>query len=167
MHPAFATVTFQLRDLAAEHETFVAAEQSNLKDLAAGDMVARWVAKTARASAVESLFTGMEAILKTILGVLNEQVYQTKGKNEQHQFHTQLIAQAALGTDTRPPLISNDLRLKLDQLRKFRHVERNTYGHSLDGERVEDVVATAFDTSRQFQLEITDFLSAMSVKPPS
>ncbi len=87
----------------------------------------------------ESLFTGMEGVLKLVLGAVGEKVLSAS-MDGQHNFHAQLIAQAALPTASRPSVISDELHKRLDDLRKFRHLERNVYGEVLDQGKVEDKV---------------------------
>jgi hypothetical protein len=107
-----------------------------LRNLAVGDEYERWVAKTSRAAGVESLFTGMESVLKLVLEAVNEKVFNNPADG-QHRFHAQLRAQVATATDMRPAVISKNLHSKLDDLRKFRHLERNVYSDVLDDDKVE------------------------------
>jgi hypothetical protein len=136
MHPIFAQIPFKLADLEREHERLAVSETHILRNLAVGDEYERWVAKTSRAAGVESLFTGMESVLKLVLEAVNEKVFNNPADG-QHRFHAQLRAQVATATDMRPAIISKNLHSKLDDLRKFRHLERNVYSDVLDDDKVE------------------------------
>jgi hypothetical protein len=162
MHPAFASVVVDLDELDHELQMLRAAEAADLKSLSGGDPVQRWISTTSRASAVESLFTGMERVLKRILSIMGEDVFEAKQDRSHHQFHRQLIAQSAISYRARPPVISTGLRDKMDELRKFRHFERNSYGHSLESDRVTDVVDLAIATTDMFERELRVFMMSAS-----
>jgi hypothetical protein len=165
LHQIFAQVPFKLDDLMKEHERLAVSETRILRNLASGDEYEAWVAKTSRASGVESLFTGMEGVLKLVLQSVGEKVYHMSTEG-QHTYHAQLIAQAATATPTRPAIISSSLYGKLDDLRKFRHLERNVYGDVLDDGKVEDKVATVLGVVPMFRTEIEAFMTAMSTPKP-
>jgi hypothetical protein len=166
MHPVFATVSLDLDELDQEFRMLQAAEAADLKTLSVGDSVQRWISKTSRASAVESLFTGMERVLKSMLSIMGEQVFDTRQVASGHQFHKQLIAQAAMAYGQRPPLISVALRTNLDQLRKFRHFERNSYGFSLDHDQLADILKLAVTTTEMFRSELRKVIEQLSAARP-
>jgi hypothetical protein len=73
-----------------------------------------------------------------------------------------LIAQAATATPARPAIISEALRVSMDDLRKFRHMERNNYGYLLDAARVAGKISTALDVVARFAGEVETFIRVMS-----
>lgn len=106
---------------------------------------------SAMASKVQSIYTGIESILKDTL----EQVdgYTPTGEN----WHRKLLDQASRPSPDgiRVPLISGGTLKTLELLRKFRHFSRNAYGVELDAERI---CAIARDCQAGVQQFATDFL---------
>ncbi len=165
MHLVFAQVPFKMSELEKECERLALAEKRVLSILSAGDETERWVAKTSGASGVESLFTGMEGVLKLLIEAMGEKVYQTTDGGP-HKFHAQLIAQCATATEIRPVIISNELKVQLDDLRRFRHLERNVYGEALIDEKVDDKVKAVLEVVPRFKREVEAFIAFMSTPKP-
>jgi septation ring formation regulator EzrA len=164
MHPAFALVSEKLSLLAIEAQKLSAAESTVHAALAKeGGETPLFVATNSRASAIESLYTGIEGILKETLAAVQEPVYSRKGE-DQHRWHAQLLAQAAQQTDERPAIVSEALKTMLDELRRFRYVERNSYGHQLDANRVAELVTLALAAADSVKEEIPSFVTQMTEK---
>jgi hypothetical protein len=161
MHPVFALAIVKLQALEVEAQTFAKADTEILASLAAGDESKAYVAKNSRASSIESIYTGIEAILKQLLMSVDEHVFAAKAE-DQHRWHAQLLAQAALETEFRPAIITTALYKALEELRKFRHLERNIYGHSLIAARVAELAALSLEAAEKFQSEAHAFIIAMS-----
>lgn len=126
-----------------------------------GDDTPIFVATNSRASAIESIYTGIEGILKELLACVGEPVYSRAG-DDQHRWHAQLLAQVAHSTDTRPAIISEPLRRELDELRRFRHLDRNIYGHQLQPDRVGELVSVALDAAHRVANEAKTFMTDMT-----
>jgi hypothetical protein len=149
MHAAFALADRRLRDLMAEHARMQAAEIARLEKLASSAVdIDRWIASTTRASVVESLFTGMEGVLKELLSVIDGEV---TAMAETSRFHAAVLAQAAGQTSSRAPLISESLYRSLDELRRFRHLERNIYTGALNAERVTELTHLVLGVVPEFE----------------
>jgi hypothetical protein len=167
MHPAFAIIPIKQRDLLAEYDRLKTVEKKYLANLAEGDADAAWLAKTARASAIESLYTGMEGILKVLVAQSDGAIFQSGDAQQQHSFHMQLLAQAMTATDKRPSIITDELYGLLDELRKFRHVERNHYGNELLPDRVETMMQSVVAAVPLFVVATNTYIETMSSKYPT
>jgi hypothetical protein len=115
------------------------------------------VAKTARGSGIESLYTGMENTLKLVLKAFGEKIDADHDDLTRTGFHARLIEKAAAFTPSRPAIISAALYIHLDELRKFRHLERNVYGSSLRSDRVNELMKLSIQTVDEFSAEIKAF----------
>jgi hypothetical protein len=147
-----------LQQLAAATQTLREAEDKVHRGLDGGEPIAGIVAASSRASHVESIYTGIEGVLKELLASMGETVFSHRGE-DQSRWHQQLLAQAAVGNPQRPAVISSALHAALDELRKFRHFERNNYAHVPDGERVRQLVTSALHVSDRFHEEARSFMA--------
>jgi hypothetical protein len=163
-HFVFAQVPFKLSELRLECEMLQGADELYQDKKSQMNSVENWMAKSSIASGIESLFTGMEGILKLILGLLQEPILRLETEDGQKGWHAQLIAQVATPTSHRPAIISNQLRSDLDQLRKFRNFERNNYGHMFDAYLLQPNTDLSIKTVQKFDTELTAFIEAMADK---
>ena len=123
MHPAFALTQRRLLELREEFGLFIAAEALVVGLLAQNtEKAAEWARNALRGTGVESVYTGIEGILKDLLLETDGQVFAAP-----ESWHAHLLAQAAAATDERAAIISEPVYTKLDEIRRFRHVERNVY----------------------------------------
>lgn len=77
-------------------------------------------------------------------------------------WHRKLLLQMSLDIpDVRPPLISRETALKIDEFRAFRHVFRNVYGFNLSAERIVDLLNKFPHTADCLELEVYDFIKTM------
>jgi hypothetical protein len=160
--PVFALAERGLRRLEQEARSFAQAEADVLLPLTRStDDSSRYVATTSRAAAVESIYTGVEAILKALLRSVREPVASEEAR-DQGGWHAQLLAQAAITTGTRPAILSDRTFAVLDELRKFRHIERNHYGHELRADRVAELSQMALAVVPDVIGEARAFMDAMS-----
>jgi len=126
----------------------------------ARDSSAEWVRVVARASGIEGVYTGIENVLKTILGVTDGGVIA-----DAESYHAQLLAQSAEATAKRSEIIGGELYGKLDRLRAFRHRERVNYRHLLSEGAVNENLALLKETYPKFEAEITAFIETWEQKP--
>lgn len=123
MHPAFALARKRLSETRVEFDTFLSADQEMIVPMEKIDNPrAAWVRTVTRASGIEGVYTGMEGVLKEVLQVTDGGVF-----SDGAGFHAQLLAQANETMDDRRNVISDELYAQLDELRVFRHRERNNY----------------------------------------
>lgn len=156
MHPAFALARRRLLDLCDEFGLFTAAESlvfDLLKDSA--DKAAEWTRNALRGTGI-----GMEGILKDLVIAVDGQVFAPS-----ESWHAELLAQAASSTDDRRAIISDSVYGRLDELRRFRHVERNVYRQAfreVDVARNVEILKSVFP---DFVAEVEDFIETFN--PPA
>jgi hypothetical protein len=161
VHPAFALTRTRLGETRREFDTFLQASAKTLALLEKDrDSSAEWVRVVARASGIEGVYTGIENVLKTILGVTDGGVIA-----DAESYHAQLLAQSAEATAKRSEIIGGELYGKLDRLRAFRHRERINYRHVLSEGAVNENLALLKETYPKFEAEITAFIETWEQKP--
>ena len=154
MHPAFALTRTRLGETRREFDTFLQASAKTLALLEKDrDSSAEWVRVVARASGIEGVYTGIENVLKTILGVTDGGVIA-----DAESYHAQLLAQSAEATAKRSEIIGGELYGKLDRLRAFRH-------RVLSEGAVNENLALLKETYPKFEAEITAFIETWEQKP--
>ena len=81
---------------------------------------------------LHSFYSGTERIFKLIAANVDDML--PKGEN----WHQELLKQMAEEiTEVRPAVISDSVRLDLDEYRGFRHIVRNVYTYKFDSVRIE------------------------------
>ncbi len=107
---------------------------------------------------LHSFYSGTERIFELIAGNIDDKV--PEGEN----WHQILLKQMAEEmAEVRPAVISDSVRLGLDEYRGFRHVVRNVYTYKFDSARIEKLIRGAGPLSFRLQAEIeafADFLEA-------
>lgn len=107
---------------------------------------------------LHSFYSGIERIFELIAGNIDDTV--PEGEN----WHQILLKQMAEEmTEVRPAVISDSVRLGLDEYRGFRHVVRNVYTYKFDSARIEKLIKGAGPLSFRLRAEIeafADFLEA-------
>lgn len=156
MHPAFALASRRLADCRKEFDLLTAIEREIAPALSAMETSsARSALAAVRSSSVESLYTGMEGVLKEVLTAVDGAVF-VKGEG----WHAQLLAQAAQETGERGRIISDAVYERLDELRGFRHVERNIYKHLLRAGDVEANLQRLKEVFPLFEAEVKTFIES-------
>ncbi|MDO9438044.1 hypothetical protein [Hydrogenophaga sp.] len=138
----------EMAKLEKELEEFQQWESSNP---AAGD----WAYGKLASSTVNSVYTGIEAILEAVLKRTDPPIEQDGS------YHAMLIKIAATASQTRDAVISEVLREQLDDLRGFRHVARKRYGSEIDPTRAKSVLHNAKKAVPLFRKEMTLAITAL------
>jgi len=116
------------------------------------------IAKAALSSAIafnlHSFYTGAERIFETIAKQVDQ--YQPSSANWHRQLLDQMLVELP---DLRPPIISENTYLVLEELRRFRHVVRTIYAYQLEEERVLSLAEQALPIFPSLQEDIHRFLS--------
>lgn len=116
-----------------------------------------WARRAAQAFAAESVYPGLEGILK----VLVEQIDGSLAAGS--SWHRLLLEQAAAAVPgVRPAIISERTFGLLDDLRRFRHVIRNNYALELRGGEVEANITKARDVLPAFRADLAAFEAVMA-----
>lgn len=101
---------------------------------------------------LHNFYTGCERLFQLIAAEVNGFTPQTV------DWHKRLLAQVALDIEgVRPAVISPATRQDLEELLKFRHIVRNTYGFELETERLENLVNLTLKMFPRFEDEINAF----------
>jgi hypothetical protein len=138
VHPIFVDVR---QDLEAAQREAAMVEQARLRYLevlrASSDPVERWIHVNAVASGVEKVYSGVERGLLRIVRNIDRHV------PEGADWHIVLLRRLANPLpDRRPSVLSPATTQQLNELRAFRHRERNSYVGELEPERVLDIAAS-------------------------
>ncbi|GFN24291.1 hypothetical protein [Thermanaeromonas sp. C210] len=108
---------------------------------------------------LHSFYTGLERIFELI--AVNVEQSKPEGEN----WHQELLRQMAVEIELiRPPVISRETRISLDEYRGFRHVVRNVYTFHLSPARIEpllDNLPRVFDRAKK---EMECFLSFLEAR---
>lgn len=103
---------------------------------------------------LHAFYTGAERIFAEIAKAVDESVPTG------NEWHKQLLLQmAATLPDIRSAVISEELLEQLDELRRFRHVVRSNYAHTLDRQRVLEQVEQLQACWEALQAELELWLS--------
>jgi hypothetical protein len=143
-------------------EEQVAVEQAQIAQLFVAYQVAiskssqqepDFIELSALATMLHSFYTGIENIFKRIaLGI-------DGGMPSGYAFHSDLLAVMARSTANRPPVISEELRVRLSAYLSFRHVFRHAYSFQLEWDKMRDLVLQSQATWQQLQTELGRFFS--------
>lgn len=107
---------------------------------------------------LHSFYSGTERIFELIAANVDDML--PKGENR-HQALLKQMAEEI--TEVRPAVISDSVRLDLDEYRGFRHIVRNVYTYKFDSARIEKLTEKAgqlFARLRAELLAFVDFLEA-------
>jgi hypothetical protein len=154
-HPDFLLVLARIEDVGRELALATDMRSRVVDKLLAGrdgDPVLEWSAGALLATAVEVIYTGMEETLRQLLKVTDKLLPTRDGS-----FHAALLAQARAavdGPEGRPPILSLKTYELLNQLRAFRHFERNNYRFRFDFTLTETNFRRAAEVVPIFRAEV-------------
>ncbi|RDV81207.1 antitoxin [Ammonifex thiophilus] len=107
-------------------------------------------------AALDDFYLCVERIFKMLATEVDELL--PKGES----WHRDLLLQISREIPgIRPPVISQELAVELDELRRFRHLFRNIYGHSLQEERVKELALKAVSLFERIKEELSTFFERM------
>ena len=158
----FVDIENELTDIGNEVEMLSLGVEVYGRLVVDADPAWNWLAIQGLASGVEKIYTGCERVMEMITNQIDSaKIEHSDG------WHISLLKRMAHPfPDVRGSVITPECFLALDQLRSFRHRERNTYGLSLDSKLVvERAVQTkpAFD---KFRSEVAAFAAKMECPEP-
>lgn len=100
------------------------------------------------AAILQSLYTGIEVILSDILTTMDGSIPQGDS------WHRRLLEQARNSDAMRPALISDATYTLLDDMMRFRHFVRNSYGIPIQTNRLLPVAASAHAINEKIQQDL-------------
>ena len=111
---------------------------------------------------LHDIYSGVERILKQIAATVDGNLPASP------EWHRDLLEQMGLDLpQVRPPVLSNESIINLDEYLRFRHVVRNVYTFSLDPERVGRLVkelGPVYDQLRQELFMFAQFLEKVGME---
>jgi hypothetical protein len=150
MHPIFANIQPYLDDV--EEETSMlngACERATSVPSASRDAVERWIYVNAIASGIEKVYTGIEKALDRIVRALDG--HTPDGPD----WHAHLLRRLSVDLPgRRPAVLSPETYRSLDDLRAFRHRERNSSVRDLNEQRVLEIASGIPSTLRMLNEDI-------------
>lgn len=115
----------------------------------------------AAGSILHDFYNGVEAIFRRVAQELNG------GLPAGLEWHKQLLKDMSIKIDkVRPPVISDNLRIQLQKYLGFRHLFRNIYGFSLEGDRIRLLskdIEKVFNNLKKELKDFTAFLDNLSL----
>ena len=127
MHPIFGDIWEDLESAQGEAAMVEQARARGVSIIASDhDPLERWLYVSALASGIEKIYGGIEKALVRIARSIDGDV------PEGADWHVTLLRRMSRpGPTGRPSVLAPDTRRQLDQLRAFRHRERNSYADDL------------------------------------
>jgi hypothetical protein len=137
VHPIFADIWDDLDGARGEAAMVEQAHLRGVSVLASEhDPLERWLYVSALASGIEKIYGGIEKALVRIARSIDGDV------PEGADWHITLLRRMSRpGPSGRPIVLAPDTRRQLDQLRAFRHRERNSYAEELRADLVMGIAA--------------------------
>lgn len=113
---------------------------------------------SALAAMLHSFYTGIENIFKRVALEIDGDIPSG------YASHSDLLTAMARPTTSRPPVISEDLRLRLSAYLSFRHVFRHAYSFQLEWDKMRGLVLESQATWQQLQTELGRFFSESNLR---
>lgn len=152
--PNFADIRNELDDIGTEVGQLSATLARMTASPPAADSLEEWQTNHICASATEKIYTGCERVMAQLVRTVD-------GVKIDHEagWHSALLDRLRNGhADLRGPIISGVCFNALNNLRSFRHRERNSYGMQLDTSRVLQMAREGINTFALFRSEIDLFI---------
>ena len=108
---------------------------------------------SALATMLHSFYTGIENIFKRIALEIDGDIPSG------YASHSDLLTAMTRSTASRPPVISEELHVRLSAYLSFRHVFRHAYSFQLEWDKMRDLVLQSPATWQQLQTELDRFFS--------
>ncbi len=151
-----------LGEIEAESARLRAVYDRERAALACGDDIAQLVACSALGSMVSKVYTKVEDVFAKVAKKIDHDLPSGDG------WHIDLLRQMKIATEDRPALLSAESFEQFDQLRRFRHFERNSYTSTLSPELIPEKVELALAAIPNLQRDFAAFSSeffGISVAP--
>lgn len=104
---------------------------------------------------LHAFYTGVENVFKRVAATFDE------GPLTSQFWHVELLDGMTLPTESRPAVISAELRGTLREYLQFRHVFRHAYLFRLEWSKMSSLVRGIRDVARQFSDELEAFIQAI------
>jgi hypothetical protein len=108
---------------------------------------------SALATMLHSFYTGIENIFKRIALEIDGNIPSG------YASHSELLTAMTQSTANRPPVISDELQVRLSAYLSFRHVFRHAYSFQLEWNKMRGLVLHSQATWQQLQAELGQFFS--------
>lgn len=111
---------------------------------------------------LHSFYTALERIFELIA------VNVDRSKPKSDNWHQELLRQMTLEVQLiRPPVLSQEIKVALDEYRGFRHVVRNVYSYHLSQVKIAPLVQRLPEVFGRSETEIESFLSFLESRADS
>ena len=134
------------------------AEMTNAANQALGDKeMAVLMTNRMLASQLQVVYTGMKSVIRNVIEDIDGFVPTADS------WHVKLLEQAAQPLDSsgRPALLKDRTRKHLDEMRKFRHMARNSYGVGLQLDRLIELSTVASEAFSWFKHDFNVFFNTL------
>lgn len=115
--------------------------------------------QTSIAAVLHSFYAGVENIFKRIASGIDGHVPTGK------RWHSDLLGEMARRTDSRPPVVNEALRGRLEEYLAFRHVFRGHYAFELTWTLMEPLVRGLGPLLTELELALDRFFTSAGPKP--
>lgn len=104
---------------------------------------------------LHNLYCAFEDLFKIVAETFENQV------NDKSKYHLELLRRMTIPIEgVRPPLLSKECFLLLDNLRSFRHFFRHAYSYELDERKVKIVLEDVLTLREVYRKDIDAFLNS-------
>jgi hypothetical protein len=117
-----------------------------------------FIERSALATMLHSFYTGIENIFKRVALEIDGDIPSGSAS------HSDLLTAMRRTTASRPPVISEELHVRLSAYLSFRHVFRHAYSFQLEWDKMRDLVQQSQATWQQLQTELDRFFSGSSLR---
>lgn len=158
MPAIFTDIENELSDIAKEVDLLVRAIEFQDSPQFSDDPAWRWLTTQGLASGIEKIYTGCERVMAMIASDIDrEPIEHGEG------WHSRLLKRVAYPfPGIRDAVLSEAGHAALDQLRSFRHRERNSYGLMLDAQIVSERARVTKAVFELFRSEVRSFLQRLN-----
>lgn len=160
MHPIFVDIQNELKRVRQEAEFLrLAVERfcSERENLFA-DPVMHWVGLSAIGSGIEKVYSGIERVMRLLAAEIDGNV--PSGETWHQTLLSRMVSELP---GVRPATISAATLAKLDELRSFRHRERNSYLIDLKEARVIEIAQSVPEALVSFGADLANFQKTQSI----
>ena len=104
---------------------------------------------------LHNLYCAFEDLFKIVAEAFENHI------EDRSKYHSELIKRMTIHIEgVRPPLLSHESFILLDNLRSFRHLFRHAYSYELDERKVRIVMEDAFELEKIYHRDVNTFLDS-------